>query len=62
MYLLEENDVFGEIWRLFESFVGNREGFDYCIRISTDDYQAQSIDERLVSSIDGEVSRELMTN
>ena len=61
-YLLEENDVFGEIWRLFQSFAGNRGGVDYYIRISTDDYQAQSIDGKLVESIDGEATRELMTN
>ena len=32
------------------------------VRISTEDYQAQSIDEGLVSSIDGEATRELMTD
>ena len=60
-YSLEENDVFEAIWRLFESFAGNRESRLF-IKISTDDYQAQSIDERLVSSIDGESTRQLMTN
>ena len=30
--------------------------------LSTDDYQAQSIDERLVSLINGEATSELMTN
>ena len=55
MHLLEENDVFGAILKLFESFAGNREGRLF-VRISTDDYQAQSIDERLVSSIDGEAT------
>ena len=61
MYLLEENDVFGAIWRLIESFAGNRESRLF-IRMSTDDYQEQSIEGRLVSLIDGEATRELMTN
>ena len=61
MYLLEENDVFGAIWRLFEDFAGNRKSRLF-VRISTDDYQEQSIDERLVSSIGGEATRELISN
>ena len=60
-YLLEENEVFGAIWRLFDSFAGNREGFDYRVRASTDSYQEYWIDGRLLPSIDGKATRELMT-
>ena len=35
---------------------------DYLSRISTDGYQEISIDGKLFSSIDGEATRELMTN
>ena len=44
MYLFEENDVFGAIWKLFESFAGNRES-QLFVRISTDDHHEQSVNE-----------------
>ena len=59
MYLFEENAVFGAIWRRFESFAENRESRLF-VRISTDNYQAQSIDERLASSINGKAIYDLM--
>ena len=49
MYLLEEYDAFGDFLRAL-------------LETERVDYLSEYINERLVSSIDGEATRELMTN
>ena len=61
MYYLEGNDVFGGFWRSFE-LRWKQEMVEGRNSVSTDSYHQISINVGILTSIDFEAIRELMTN